>query len=324
MNKILHISQSPLQLINNIEASLKLEHGKGKHIIFLRDKQSEEAIKSIVELFNLKNYELHKLNKKFKLLFPLLLWGETKVNYQTIYFGNTTSYTSFLINKINPKRLIHVDDGTRTISLLQLKPDAKFFKSPFIKSLDKNYLKRSSFFTYYSLHAREAGKPYVNNDLSEVSRKLSKLKKLRTLYPAKPNQKIFIGTNILGTYIGIEDVFDHLNKKVGLKDCIYLMHRYDHEPLVESLAQKYGFNAYKINLPIEAYFGYLWNRSRPSVWTFGSTAIDTLSLISPDTHFDIMMLDTDGFTKPGLGDSFQSLYQHFGKSPKVRLHNLSL
>jgi hypothetical protein len=323
MDNILYISQSPLQLINNIEAYLKLENSHGKHLIFVRDNQSMESIESIIDLFNLTNFKKYNINKFFKSLFPFILRTEARIKYRKIYFGNTTSYTSFLINKIKPKELIHVDDGTRTINLLQLNENSNFFRKPILGFLDKSYLNKSLFFTYYSQQARNSKKDYIENTLSEASYKISKLKHLKEMVPANRNQKIFIGTNILRSYENIEQVFDQLDTQVGLEDCIYLMHRYDDALLMNSLAKQYNFQTFKINLPIELYFSYLWQKNQPSVWTFGSTAIDTLTLISTETKFNIIKLNKDGFTKPILGESFQHLYEHFEHNPMVTLHELA-
>ncbi|SOB76686.1 hypothetical protein SAMN04488490_2396 [Marinobacter sp. LV10R510-11A] len=323
MDNILYISQSPLQLINNIEAYLKLEKSHGKHLIFVRDDQSMEAIESIIDLFDLKNFIKYKINKSFKFLFPFILSTEARTNYQKIYFGNTTSYTSFLINKIKPRELIHVDDGTRTINLLQLDDNSNFFRKPILRFLNKSYLKKSTFFTYYSQQAKDSKKTCIENTLSETSHNISKLKNLKKMVPASQNQKIFIGTNILSSYENIEQIFDQLDTQVGLEDCIYLMHRYDDASLMSSLAQRYNFQAFKINLPIELYFLYLWKKNQPSVWTFGSTAIDTLTLISPETKFNIIKLNKDGFAKSTLGESFKHLYEHFEHNPMVTLHELT-
>lgn len=323
MSEILYISQSPLQLINNIEAYLSLEGRHGNHLIFVRDQQSMEAIDSIIALFDIKSYKKQKINKFFKLLFPFSLSRETRTNYQKIYFGNTTSYTSFLINKIKPRKLIHVDDGTRTISLLQLNENSIFFKKPALSLLNKSYLKKSIFFTYYTQQAEAFNRPFIENTLNEVSRHIRQLKCLKNMVPAERKQKIFIGTNILRSYEGIEEVFQKLDTQIGLKDSIYLMHRYDDDLLMNSLAQRYNFQAFKVNLPIELYFGYLWQKSQPSVWTFGSTAIDTLTLISPETEFNIIKLNKEGFNKPKLGEAFHEIYEHFEHNPKVTLHELT-
>lgn len=321
MADILYISQSPLQLINNIEASLSLESGNGKHLIFIRDIQSSEAINSILKLLAPNNYTKYKVNKLLKLFYPLILGAETQAGYRKIYYGNTTSYTSFLINKIKVKDLVHVDDGTRTISLLQLGGNASVFKKPALKVLDKSYLMRSKFFTYYTRQAKDAGKAYIKNSLSEVGSRIAQLKDLESMVPANQNQKIFIGTNILKSYKEIEKVFENLDKHIGLNDCIYLMHRYDDELFMEAQAQRYKFRAFKINLPIELYFKYLWQRNQPSVWTFGSTAIDTLTLLSPETRIHVIKLDEKEFKKPSLGDSFFKLYEHLKNNPMVSLHD---
>lgn len=322
MNNILYISQSPLQLINNIEAYLQLESSHGRHLIFVRDEQSMEAIDAILELFSLKNFQKYRIKKTFRLFFPLILRNEARKNYQKIYFGNTTSYTSFLINKINPEELVHVDDGTRTLGLLGLHSNSEFFRKPLLGFLDKSYLRRSTFFTYYFKQARSFKKPYIKNTLSEVNRHIRQLKNIDRMVPAKESQKIFIGTNILRNYKNIENIFDKVDKEFGLKDSIYLMHRYDDSALMDSLAKRYDFKALKINLPLELYFGYLWQKNQPGVWTFGSTAIDTLTLISPETRFNVITLNSDGFLKPGLGEAFQELYEHLKHNPMVVLHTL--
>lgn len=323
MSEILYISQSPLQLINNIEAYLSLEKCHGNHLIFVRDEQSMEAIDSIIVLFGLKNYKKQKINKFFKFLFPFFLSTEARKSYRKIYFGNTTSYTSFLINKINPRELVHVDDGTRTISLLQLDENSNFFRKPALSFLDKNYLKKSVFFTYYTEQSKNSKKQCIKNTLNGVSHHVFQLKHLKEMVPASQNQKIFIGTNILKTYKNIEQVFDQLDTQIGLKDSIYLMHRYDDALFMNSLAQRYDFQVFKINLPIELYFGYLWKKNKPNIWTFGSTAIDTLTLISPETKFNIIKLNKDSFTKPTLGEGFHNLYEHFKHNPMVTLHELT-
>ncbi len=323
MDDILYISQSPLQLINNIEASLSLESGNGKHLIFIRDKQSLEAINAILKLLTPNNYAKYEVNKLLRLFFPLILRAETQAGYRRIYFGNTTSYTSFLINKIKAKDLVHVDDGTRTIGLLQLDGNESIFKRPALKIFDKSYLMRSNFFTYYARQAKDAGRSYIKNSLSEVGSRIAQLKNVESMVPANHAQKLFIGTNILKAYKGIERLFEDLDRHIGLNDCIYLMHRYDDESFMEAQAQRYKFKAFKINLPIELYFNFLWQKNEPSVWTFGSTAIDTLTLLSPKTRIHVIKLDGNRFKKTSLGDGFLKLYEHLEDNPMVSLHDFS-
>lgn len=320
---ILYISQSPLQLINNIEAYLELEESQGKHLIFIRDQQSMESLNTIIEIFKLQNVQKISITKWFKIFFPLILRQQAKWQYTKIYFGNTTSYTSFLINQNKPKNLVHVDDGTRTLQLLKLNAKSNFFKKPIFKFLSKTYLNNSVFFTYYDQQANSLNRPYIKNSLSMVSKYILQLDRLQHLVPAQTGQKIFIGTNILQTYKNIEDVFAQINTQIGLKDSIYLMHRYDDELLMQKLAQRYDFQVMKINLPIELYFGYLWQKNQPSVWTFGSTAIDTLTLIHPSTKFNVIKLNTNKFTKPILKRNFNDLYTHFSTYSMVAFHDVN-
>lgn len=321
MQNILYISQSPLQLVNNIEASLLLEKNRGKHIIFIRDKQSNQAIDLIIEEFRLKEFKKYKINKKLKIFFPFLLTKEKKVNYDKIYYGNTTSYTSYLINKIKPEELIHVDDGTRTLYLLGLNDKSKYFEKKLFKSLEKNYLKRSTFFTYYYKEAEQKGKKYIINNLSMAQKVIEQKSYLAQVNPAEKNQKIFIGTNILNDYDGIEKIFKKINDAIELKDSIYIMHRYDDSSKMKVLAEKYDFQAIKINLPIELYFKYLWKKNKPEIWTFGSTALDTLALICPDATFNVIKLNTDRFLKPGLGLAFENIYTHLENMKSVEFYS---
>lgn len=322
MSDALFISQSPLQFINNIEAQIKIERGQGLHIIFVRDKQSSDAIESITKLFDIKNYKKYRITKFFRAFFPFFLLSETKADYEKIYFGNTTSYTSFIINKVRPKKLIHVDDGTRTIALLKLDSDSKFYKPPLFRWLDKSYLKNSTFFTYYFSDARRSGKPHIINTLDETRKYSEKLGDLIGVSPAREDQKIFIGSNIIKTYLDIQKAFELLDKEISLKNSIYLMHRYDDESIMSSIAEKYCFQLKKINLPIELYFHHLWQKNKPGVWTFGSTAIDTLTLLSPETHFNVARLDPNRFSKDQLSKAFFDLYSHYQSQENVTLHDL--
>lgn len=322
MSNVLFISQSPLQFINNIEAQIKIERGQGRHIIFVRDKQSSDAIESIIDLFDVKHYKKYRITRFFKSLFPLFLFSEIKIDYEKIYFGNTTSYTSFIINKIHPKRLIHVDDGTRTIALLKLHSDSEFYKPPLFHWLDKGYLKNSTFFTYYFSDARSSGRPYIINTLDETRKYSEKLGSLIGVNPAREDQKILIGSNIIKTYLDIYEAFELLDKKINLENSIYLMHRYDDESIMSRIAEKYCFQLKKINLPIELYFHHLWQKNKPSVWTFGSTAIDTLTLLSPETHFNVAKLDPNRFSKDQLRKGFCDLYSHYQSQTNITLHDL--
>ena len=316
MKDILFISQSPLQLVNNIEAQHYFNYNHCKHLIFVRDQSSENAINEILKEFEVNDFSIIKINFCIKFFF-LLNFLKYRNRFNTIFFGNTNSFTSYIVNLNKNARTVHVDDGTRTLQLLKLNLKSSFFRRRF-SFLSKKYLLKSEFFTYYYDEAISEKKiAYKNNLFYFKTRELNLSNS--EIIPGEKSHKIFIGTNILSTHMDIESEFKKLNDIIGLKHTIYIMHRYDNAILVNRFAMMYEFTALKIDLPLELFFSILWKRNKPLVFSFGSSAIDTLQLIFPDLEVTVFKFNYNLLRNKETAKAFENLFEKYSKNERIKI-----
>ena len=323
MKNTLALIHTPLQLINAIEATLFFEKDTF-YLCFSRNPENTKILKNIFELFEIKSFQIIKINSFFKLtyLFSLIKKIEKiTIKPSCIIHGNYTGWTSHIINSTSPNELIHVDDGFKTTKILTRPHEVGVFKKSILKTLSKEYMQRTHFFTYYSQLANSNGKLSTQNYLSYIQNHL-KTFDLEFLNISEQIYPIFIGTNILKLCYSIEDIFAFLSTRLG-KNFLYIMHRYDDPVLVNKLAKKYDFTAVKFSLPIELVFKILWDKNKPSVWSLGTSAIDTLQLINSDLYVNILQIDIANFKNNYLQSYHRSLYSTFTNNSRIFLHKLN-
>lgn len=103
---------------------------------------------------------------------------------------------------------------------------------------------------------------------------------------------------------------------------LYLRHRRDDVRKVAELAARYGFESQGFDLPLELVFHHLWSAHRPAVWTFGTTATDTLQSMVEDLTVRVFRLDPAGFATARLAEAFESIYAHYRANPRVEVVEL--
>lgn len=268
----------------------------------------------------------YPLDWKRRLFFPLFLRRikqELRLKISSCYYGAYNSIISSLINDIKPKELIIVDDGVKTLEMARLVESAKIDKKSFFKKIrnsvlssDTAFLYSSSFFTIYDLSRYKIKNRVILNDYRFFRSSIKNLQKKDVVY--------FIGTNLNEKILKDISRFEEYMKKIaayyGDKKLIYILHRYESPEFIGSLADRYGFEYVKFDGPIEveiAAAGFL-----PSeIATFGSSAVDTLSILYPDSRYRIFYLESRDINE-AKRDIFVKLYDAFDKKGYEVVHIL--
>jgi hypothetical protein len=172
------------------------------------------------------------------------------------------------------------------------------------------YVDEAELFTFYDALARRHGRRARPNRLASVGAQLMTEGGAR-VPPAGGDDILFIGTNVLATYAPFGQAMAAVMRAADGRRLLYLRHRRDDVAKVAALAAKYGFESHGFDLPLELVFHHLWAAHRPAVWTFGTTATDTLQPMYGDLAVRVFRLDPAGFTSTRLAAAFDSIYAHY-------------
>jgi hypothetical protein len=316
MKKNLFIARTPLQLFNCIEAKNRF-HADEENILFYQYQRDidKKQMQSLI-----KDEEWHKviaypLDWKRRLFFPLFLHRikqdlGPEVSY--CYYGAYNSIISSLINSVDPKELVIVDDGVKTLEMARLVESGKIDKKSFLKKIrnsvlssDTAFLYRSSFFTIYDLGRYKIKNRVILNDYRIFHSSIKNLQKKDVVY--------FIGTNLNEKVLKDTASFEGYIKKIRAyykgKRLIYVLHRYESPEFIRVFADRYNFEYVKFDGPIEieiAGAGFL----PVEIATFVSSAIDTLSILYPGSRYKIFYLEGKDI-KESKRDIFAKLYDSF-------------
>ena len=311
------VAQTPLQLLNLIEAQ-KAFNKTGEVLLFYRQDYNRRHMQNLLDLYDVEQYSFFKITLLFRLIFIprlFLRYASRRGRVKTFFFGTYASWSAFLANLLQPDELVLVDDGHKTINILTNSEAEGVMKKRFLPCLSKSFLSRASFFTYYSDLARSLGREAVHNSLEHVIRS-SNLEELSSL---DGDSIIFIGTNILHDYEGIEDVLCRITDTAQGRRVLYVMHRYDNPDLLLGLLKRDDFDVAKFDYPLELVFGALWLENKPEVWTMGTTAIDTLAIIYPEFRVKVFELDYQRFLSEKKAEGFRSLLGFYRKQPHIEV-----
>ncbi len=319
----LFIGQSPLQVLNLVEAS----RINGEDPLFLlawNNQQTKDQIEILLKRLGVEDVRFLKIGPILRILYPLLLLplaASLRGRVNRVYFGTYTSWASFLINLINAKEHVLVDDGQKTINILT---------APHLVGLEKKwrpwpwsrtYVHQAELFTFYDELARACGRRARANRLDSV---VSQLKQSSTgVQPAGPGDVLFIGTYLQNIYGLFESDLELVIKHAGERRLLYILHRRDDEEHMRMLGAQLGFDVAKFDLPLELVFNLLWSEHRPEVWTFGSTATDTIQAMLSELRVRVFQLAPDGFTRERTGQAFLSIYEQYAENERTDLVTLN-
>ena len=317
MTRALFIGQTPLQLINLYEAS-KSYSCSGLFLLFYDCKNNHKRMLDLVKILNISDVVFIEINAKFRLFFPIYLFKtiqNERYVCDVVFFGTYSSWACWVINQLEAKRTILVDDGHKTINIIQSPKKAGLSKKSVFKSLSKEYVKRSEFFTYYAELAKEYGISARQNSLESIGFVIEQHDQNSVLV-FKECSYIFIGTNILQAYLSIEDYIAKVVQKVPSDQrMLYVMHRYDDEELVREWSKKYDFDCIKLSYPLEFYYSAIEIDS--TVISFGSSALDTLSIIRAQLPIVLYRLPVEGFISDDMKEGFSNIWDYYCSKPNI-------
>ena len=323
----LFIAQTPLQLLNCIEASKKYNE-KGVFVLFFDCHENYKRMQDLVSLFEIKQVYYYSLNATFRVFFPIILINKFRKlkkekSFEKVYFGTYASWASFLINYLEVFSTVLVDDGSKTIIIINSPERMGLDKKKWLKLLQKDYVQKSSLFTIYFELAKKNRLVCEKNNLENVI-SFFNFSGSKDKYSKNPfsydNKQICIGSYISNKCDSFDDHIAILANKAreSGKELLYIMHRYDDETKFSQLANIYNFKCVKFDLPLELVFSSIWNGT-DEVWSQGSTAVDTLQLIYPSLSMRIFQMPLETINTEFQRENFLKLYQYYSEKERLTL-----
>lgn len=317
----LFIGQSPLQILNLVEASRA--YGRQGPLFIVYDSEDIRVqLELLLSRLGVSDYRFQQRNLWFRVAFPLILcrrFLRLRGRVDTVFFGTYSGWASFLVNLVQARHHVLVDDGQKTINIIS---------APAAVGLGGNgggrlmfsraFVAEAELFTFYDALAARHGRRAVPNRLTSVAEQLMH-GSAAGVAAAGPDDILFIGTHVAHRYAPFEAAMAEVVAAAGGRRLLYLKHRRDDPVATAALAERLGFEVLGFDLPLELVFHRLWATHRPAVWTFGTTATDTLQAMYEDLEVTVFRLDRAGFTTDKLRDAFEGVYQHYAANPRARL-----
>ena len=317
------IGQSPLQVLNLVEASRLIEED-ALFLLAWNNQQTRDQIDDLLKRLGVENVRFLRISPVLRILYPVLLLplaASLRGRVKRVYFGTYTSWASFLINLIGAQEHVLVDDGQKTINILTAPHLVGLEKKWRLWPWSRTYVHQAELFTFYDELARSCGRRAKANRLDSVA---SQLKQTSIgVQPAGPGDVLFIGTYLQDTYGPFESDLEQVIEHAGERRLLYILHRRDDEERMRMLGAQLGFDVALFDFPLELVFHLLWSEHRPEVWTFGSTATDTLQAMLPDLRVRVFQLDREGFTRERTGQAFLSIYEQYAENERTDLVTLN-
>jgi hypothetical protein len=313
------IGQSPLQVLNLVEAG-RAYGAAGPLLVVYDDEAIRRQIASLLQRLGVADVRFQRRGLAFRVGFPLWLawrYGRLRGQVDTVFFGTYTSWASFLVNLLRPRRHVLVDDGQKTINIITA-PQAVGLGRRRGGPFSRDYVGAAELFTFYDELARRHGRRARPNRLGSVAGQLM-AGGADAAEPAAADDILFIGTNVTETYGPFDEAMARVRAAAGPRRLLYLMHRRDDAARIAALAARLGFEARRFELPLELVFHHLWSAQRPAVWTFGTTATDTLQAMEPALRVRVFRLDKAGFRSARVAEAFDGVYAHYQGNPRVEL-----
>jgi hypothetical protein len=314
------VGQSPLQILNLVEAS-RAYGLRGPMLVVYDEDAIRSQIESLLVRLQVDEVTYQRRDLLFRMGFPLILalrYAHLRGRVDTVFFGTYTGWASFLVNLLKARRHVLIDDGQKTINIITSPQLVGLTQRRTRSLLSRAYVDEAEFFTFYDELARRHGRIARPNRLQSVAADLMQ-GGIEGIEPAGRDDIVFIGTNVADAYAPFDDAMRHVMAAATGRRLLYLMHRRDDATRIAKLARALGFEARRFDLPIELVFHHLWSTHRPAVWTFGTTATDTLQAMEPTLNVRVFRLDRAGFRSMRLADSYDSIYAHYAAANRVEL-----
>lgn len=313
------IGQSPLQVLNLVEA-LRADGADGRFLVVYDSEDVRAQIASLLERLGVREVRFQRRHLAFRLLHPLYLaptWWRLRGRAATAYFGTYTSWASFLVNVVGAPRSVLVDDGQKTINILQAPELVGLAGRDMPWPWSRRFVRDAELYTFYDELAASRGRVARPNRLASVSAQL--MGSSVEARPAGPDDILFIGTHLQDGYEPFERDLERVLREAGGRRVVYLMHRRDDAGRMRELGRRLGFEPLRFDLPLELVFHRLWSQEKPQTWTFGTTATDTLQAMHPELEVRVHRLDPAGFRSARTGAAFESIYAHYATRPRTTL-----
>lgn len=304
--KALFLSESPLQLLNAIEAKAHFNIADNDANIVLLKGVSNKSFQQQLDLIDSAQWgTVYHLNYRFRSVSVFKLMAKIRDVIQqnsdvdVVFIGDyRTIVMRHVINMINPERTVLLDDGNATIHLARdryscirpsgIFPRLKYFMLFKLIGVNDQYIKAVTFFTIYKIDPASPDDVIQNN--------YSMLKSKLRDKPAA-NQVIFIGcpfveTNSVSSNYSEESYFKYLREieedlknKYQVNDILYVAHRREKTSKLETINSMKGYSVADFNEPLEIAISKL--ECKPLlIATFFSGAIDTLiTMMDGDVKF---------------------------------------
>lgn len=318
----LFIGQSPLQVLNLIEAS-HLEEEEAFFLLIWDNEQTKAQIEALLKSLCVRNVQFLKNSSTLRILHSVILLplaARLRGRINRVYFGTYTSWVSFLINLLGVKEHVLVDDGQKTINILTAPHLVGIGKEWRPWPWSRAYVHQAELFTFYDDLARSCGRRARANRLKWVTSQLEETS--IEIQPAGPDEILFIGTYLQDSYEPFKRDLKQVVEYAQGRRILYILHRRDNSERMRELGERLGFDVARFEMPLELVFHLLWAKNQPEVWTFGSTATDTLQAMLPELHVRVFLLDPQGFAKLRTGESFGSIYKQYGENDRAKVIEL--
>lgn len=348
--KNLFVVETPLQLVNAIEAKLYFTLKNNLLVILYSAQRPKLVFKPLLQLSNWDEIEYFNISdniyrgwdlpEKRRTIKILIEYRDTiiqflkrtkldrmirtigKVNF--LFIGNyLIDYMRYLANRINHSKLFLLDDGTDTLRINKMRNDEKQSE---IKKLESKTIwkkiKEHVRYRFIDWNYDEADK--VNFFTSyDLKLKLSdRLVKNRYGYMKSLIKKqriteeiFFLGEPLVEDgYIELSRYYFYLTMIIdyfGLDGLYYIPHPRESDNSVASIAESLGINIKRFNMPVEIQL--ITGADRPStLCSFMSSALDNCRLIFDDS------LNIKAFliSKEDLRDGYEfvaEIYEYLAK-----------
>lgn len=313
----LGICQTPLQAMNVVEAA----RGDGVEPVLIvpyRDESARRGVARLLDGLGVRQVTYLSSSGLSGRLLPVraaLRALRLRGKVEGIYFGTYTTWVSVFINLVGAREHVLVDDGQKTINILTA-PHLVGLDRSLPWPLSRNYVHSARLYTFYDQLAREVGRQAQPNRLAWVTKQLAGVGNAK---PLGSGEILFIGTHIEDAYGPFERDLARVVTEAGQRPLTYVLHRRDNEQRMRELGRRLGFEVVRFDLPLELVFNQLWLAHRPEVWTFGTTATDTLLAMHEELRVRVFRLEPGSFTRARTGEAFASIYAHQEGKPRVDL-----
>ena len=315
----LGIGQTPLQVLNLVEA-MWADGVEAEIFVLWRDARARTRIEELLRDLSVDGVRFLRVSGLAGKLLPLkMLWLGLlrRRSVRRVYFGTYTTWVSFLVNLLGADEHVLIDDGQKTINILT---------APHLVGLDRkrgwpvsrDYVDSARLFTFYDELAKQVGRNASANRLTLTSERLRGAGNSATK-ALDPGGVFFIGTHIEDTYGCFEEHLARVLATAGGRPVTYALHPRDNEERMVKLGQALGFQVVRFERPLEIEFNQIWLTHRPEIWTFGTTATDTLIAMHEGLRVQIFRLDPEAFTRASTGRAFESIYAHYEGNANVEL-----